>query len=84
MQINQQELAEAIEAIQEGGQAMGVHCDDVYESLRRNKDLMWWVMSSCHCGDDMSAEFAKVFDKECERMLTEALRAKKEVDNGLQ
>lgn len=84
MQVNEQELAEAIEAINEGGHALGVHCDDVYESLRRNKDLMWWVMSSCHGGDDLSAEFAKVFDKECERMLTEALRAKQEVDNELQ
>ncbi|QGZ13131.1 hypothetical protein [Alteromonas phage XX1924] len=80
--INQQELAEAIETISEGGQAMGIHCDDVYESLRKNKDFMWWVMSSCHGGDDVSAEFAKVFDKECERMLKEALRDKQEVDSG--
>ena len=33
MQINEQELAEAIETISEGGQALGVSCEDVYRRM---------------------------------------------------
>lgn len=84
MQINEQELAEAIETISEGGQALGVSCEDVYRRMMCNEKLMLDTMKAIHGKD--GREFDRFFDSftnYAELLLTEALRAKQEVENGL-
>ena len=81
--INQQELSEAIEAISEGGQALGVHCDDVYRRMMRNEKLMFAVMQDILSEDDLVFyDFFSAFTTYAESMLKEALRDKQEVDSG--
>ena len=82
MPINQQELAEAIEAIQEGGQALGVSCEDVYRYMAKHDHILFAVFEAAHC-EELLAGFDYMFDRAAEHLLTEALRAKQEVENGL-
>lgn len=80
--INEQELAEAIKTISEGGQALEVSCEDVYREMLADgdftaklmKDLHWW--NSC-------VDFHDKFNDTAKLLLLEALRAKQEVENGL-
>ena len=84
MQVNEQELAEAIETISEGGQALGVSCEDVYREMIRNEKLMLTMMEDIHGKNKLVFDgFFAAFNIHCEYMLLEALHAKKEVDNGL-
>lgn len=83
MPINQQELAEAIETISEGGQALGVSYEDVIDSLASRPSFVFAVFDNIMRLDYGRERLAKVFDREAEAMLTEALRAKQEVENGL-
>ena len=84
MQINQKELAEAIETVSEGGQALGVSCDDVYRQMMCNEKLMLAVMQDIHSEEELVFhDFFSAFTTYAESMLKEALRAKKEVENGL-
>lgn len=82
MQINQQELAEAVETISEGGQALGVSCEDVYLGMAKDEDFIIELMKNVHFWRSLES-FDSKFDSIAASMLTEALRAKKEVDNGL-
>lgn len=82
--INQQELSEAIETISEGGQALGVSCEDVYRSMMGNEKLMFAVMQDILSEEELVFhDFFSAFENYAESMLTEALRAKQEVENGL-
>ena len=83
MQINEQELAEAIETISEGGQALGVSCEDVYRRMMCNEKLMFAVMQDILSEDDLVFhDFFSAFTTYAESMLKEALRAKQEVNAG--
>ena len=84
MTINQQELDEAIETISEGGQALGVSCEDVYRRMMRSEGLIMRIMSDIHGKNELVFDgFFGVFTTCAKDLLTEALRAKQEVDNGL-
>jgi hypothetical protein len=77
------ELEKAIETIAEGGQALGVSCEDVYERMYSDKRLTLSLIESAHSGVDVSAILESHIKVICKSMLLEALRAKMENDNDL-
>jgi hypothetical protein len=89
MKINQQELEAAIENISEGGTALGVSCDDVYDDLLEDRALglrlFLMLHEACEPTDLEKAktEFLSAFKKQVESQLMSSLRAKMENDNGL-
>ncbi len=83
MKINQQELDDAIEIISEGGEALGVSCDDVYERMVSNKVLVKMILEDLHKNLDIRVAFIRSFEILANDMLLEDLRAKMENDNGL-
>lgn len=81
MQINEQELAEAIETISEGGQALGVSCEDVYRKMLSNDSFTMKMMEEIHAWNSC-VDFHSKFISVATDLLTEALRAKQEVNAG--
>ena len=79
--INQPELAEAIETISEGGQALGVSSDDVYTQMATDRELVQAVFEHFH-NTAKDKSFENLFSEGAKSLLTEALRAKQEVDAG--
>lgn len=80
--INQQELAEAIETISEGGQALGVSSEHVYLCMLQDKEFSIMMMADMH-SLGCCVKFNKKFNDTAKLLLLEALRAKQEVENGL-
>mgnify|MGYP000728287796 CR=1 FL=1 len=77
------ELHEAIDEVMEGGQALGVSCEDVYRRMMCNEKLMLAVMQDIHSEEELVFyDFFSAFTTYAESMLKEALRAKQEVDAG--
>lgn len=81
MQINEQELAEAIETIFEGGQALGVSCEDVYRAMLKDDAFTIRMMEGIHAWNSFVG-FRRKFMEVSESLLVEALRAKQEVNAG--
>lgn len=86
MKINQQELEEAIETISDGGTALGVSCEGVYEVMARIDSIRNAVFEGVH-GGQITCDIAEMFEDEfacvCREMLIGKLRAKMENENGL-
>jgi hypothetical protein len=80
--INEQELAETIETISEGGQALGVSCEDVYRAMLKDDVFTIRMMEGIHTCNSFVG-FRRKFMEVSESLLIEALRAKQEVNNGL-
>jgi hypothetical protein len=77
------ELDQAIETIAEGGQALGVSCEDVYLSMIANKILTFRLLEQIHQGSDCQELFSKEFDWHVKHLLKKALRTKQEQEAGL-
>lgn len=74
-------LEEAIQVVSEGGQALGVTCEDVYKHMLRDERLMLRMLDSIHAWNSFT-DFTYEFDKKAEHLLNEALRAKLEDEFG--
>ncbi|ANJ65556.1 hypothetical protein [Pseudoalteromonas virus vB_PspP-H6/1] len=83
MKINQAELDEAIETISEGGEALGVSCDDVYRDMLKIDSFAMTVMAAVHSKSEEGSLFSDEFLSSARAILLEALRAKMENDSGL-
>lgn len=83
MKINQAELEEAIETISDGGEALGVSCDDVYRYMLGADKFTLLLFKSVHAGEDIQADFMVCFLIAAKKLLLEALRAKMENKNDL-
>lgn len=83
MKINQAELEEAIETISDGGEALGVSCDDVYRCMISIDKFALLLCEKVHSGDDASGDFLGAFDLSARHLLIDALRAKMENYNGM-
>lgn len=81
MQINEQELAEAVDRLREGEQVLGVTCDDVYRNMASDESFTLGLFESVHQGDAVF-NFDEFFVEVASDLLKEALRAKQEVSAG--
>jgi hypothetical protein len=77
------DLEQAIEAITEGGQALGVSCEDVYLEMTDDRRLMVGILEQIHQGSDCQELFSKEFDWHVKHLLKKALRTKQEQEAGL-
>ena len=77
------ELHEAIDAVMEGGQALGVTCDDVYRKMLKNEGLMLDILKDIHSGEELVFDGVHaVLIEYVKDMLIEAEKAKQEVSAG--
>jgi hypothetical protein len=76
------ELEKAIETISEGGQALGVSCEDVYRDMLACSDLAMNIMTNVHEWNSFT-DFGVHFNAHCKELLKEALRTKLEQEAGL-
>lgn len=85
MKINEQELADAIEVITEGGSSLGVSCEDVYRKMMRSEDFMLSMCYGIHAGSDVSVCFMSAFDYTARKMILAAHRAEleSEINNAM-
>lgn len=82
MQINEQELADAVERLRDGEQVLGVTCDDVYAQMATDRELLQAAFEHYHnTAKDVS--FEGVFSQDAESILHEAYRTKLEHEAGL-
>ena len=81
MQINEQELAEAVDRLREGERVLGVGCDDVYRNMATDECFTLGLFESVHQGDTVF-NFDEFFVEVASDLLKEALRAKQEVNAG--
>jgi hypothetical protein len=77
------ELDDAIEIITEGGTALGVSCEDVYERMMTNRLFMLKILEGVHSGVDVTPKFMASFELVAQKLLLSAQRANEEVGNGL-
>lgn len=71
------DLEQAIEAIYEGGQSLGVSCEDVYRKMLANEGMMLDIMKGIHGRDEtVSDAFDFAFTAYAESMLKEAKETK--------
>ena len=80
--INEQELAEAVEALNEGGKALDVSCDDVYRKMLSNEPFAMKMMEEVHAWNSC-VDFNDKFKEVAESLLREAYRTKLEHGAGL-
>lgn len=84
MQINEQELADAVERLREGEQVMGVTQECVFKKMIGNHSLMIAVLEGLHEDNSMSFDaFHECFDSYATDLLREAYRTKLEHEAGL-
>jgi len=84
MNINEQELAEAIEAVNEGGSALGVSFGDVMERVMTDKEFMHELLDMVYEGSFYAHQkLCDAFDVSAAIMLKEALRTHLEQKAGL-
>ncbi|MEO9497691.1 MAG: hypothetical protein ABJG42_24670 [Vibrio splendidus] len=76
------DLEQAIETITEGGQALGVSCEDVYQAMLADDDFAMKMMELIHEWNSC-VDFRKKFESCARELLKEALRTEKEQEAGL-
>ena len=85
MQINEQELAEAVDRLREGETVMGVSYEEVLNSIYLDVKFSMKILRLL--GDDYpdgaKSFFELYFNKKAKSKLTEALRTHKEQQAGL-
>ena len=74
-------LEEAIQTVSEGGQTLGVTCEDVYKHMAKDEQLLVSVFEAAH-GMEYVFNFDKFFEDSATHLLNEALRAKLEDEFG--
>jgi hypothetical protein len=78
------DLEQAIETITEGGQALGVSCEDVYREMAKDEKAMALTLAAIHedCAN-LQYAFTAGFELMAKSLLKEALRTKQEQEAGL-
>lgn len=79
---NEQELAETVETLSEGGKALGVSCEDVYRKMLSSDSFTMKMMEEIHAWNSC-VDFNDKFKEVAELLLREAYRTKLEHDAGL-
>ena len=74
-------LDEAIQAVSEGGQALGVTCEDVYKHMAKDENFLMRLFTAIHAVE-YPFNFEKFFEESATHLLNEALRAKLEDEFG--
>ena len=84
--INEQELSEAVDRLREGDDnGLLVKHDEVLLAMRTNSFLTSTILVKLSEYDnDIQVYFDEKFNESATDLLREAIRAKQEVDNGLQ
>ena len=78
------DLDQAIETISEGGQALGVSCEDVYRAILNSPITAIEILKSIHEDDEkLRVEFMNVFESYASYLVQEAIRTKQEQEAGL-
>lgn len=80
--INEQELAKAVEVLNEGGKALDVSCEDVYRKMLSNEPFTMKMMEEIHAWNSC-VDFNEKFDEIATDLLREAYRTKLEHGAGL-
>lgn len=83
MQINEQELAEAVERLREGEQVMGINADNVLISMMNDLVFRNEVVARLYCLDEPQEYFEEKFNEAAADLLREAYRTKLEHEAGL-
>lgn len=84
MQINEQELAQAVDRLREGETVLGVSHECVFKKMICNHQLMITVLEGLHEDNSMSFDaFHECFDDYATDLLREAYRTKLEHGAGL-
>ena len=78
-------LEQAIEALLEGGQALGVSCDDVYKHIASDSDNVLAIFELVHSDEHEDARryLVNAFRESAAHLLTESKRADDETKAGL-
>jgi hypothetical protein len=76
------ELEKAIETISEGGQALGVSCEDVYRAMLADDSFAMKMMEEIHAWN-CCVDFNNKFESCARALLKEALRTEQEQEAGL-
>ena len=84
MQINEQELAQAVDRLREGETVMGLSYDKVMESAMHNDSFVYEILDDLLNGNLQMAkdEIDSLFDRNAESMLRELYRTKLEHGAG--
>lgn len=77
------DLDQAIETITEGGQALGVGCEDVYNAMLDDKWFGRSMLRGIHEDNPKHKLFYERFDECARNLLEEARRANLELEAGL-
>lgn len=83
MQINEQELAEAVDRLREGESVMGVTDDKILAKMLESKPFLTVLLSNHLCENNPQRKFEKKFNEIARYELREALRTHKEQQAGL-
>ena len=73
--INEQELAEAIDTITEGGKSLGISCEDVYREMLKSDGFAMELMDSIHTWNSY-VDFVDKFNETARALLIQAEEAK--------
>lgn len=82
MNINEQELSEAVDRLREGETVLGISCDDVYRQMLKDENLAMNIMETIHQWGSY-VTFDVKFCNAVESMLREVLRTKQEIEAGM-
>ena len=82
MNINEQELSEAVETLYEGSSTFGISNEDVYRKMLSDDSLAMELMDNIHAWNSF-VDFESKFKEAARDLLTEAARTHKEQQAGL-
>ena len=81
--INEQELADAVDRLREGGQVMGITAESICSKVRRSEPFIVIMMAMLFEQSSVQQYFEDEFNKIASYELREAYRAKLEHEAGL-
>lgn len=83
MQINEQELAQAVERLREGEQVMGLSDSDVFSAIMTNGCAAQILIKLSENSSDTQVYFEEKFNETAADLLRESYRTKLESEAGL-
>lgn len=83
MQINEQELAEAVDRLREGDDVLGVTHDHVLSGLAKRESFVEILLDELFCVSEAQEYFERKFNEAASELLREAYRTKLEHEAGL-
>ena len=83
MQINEQELAQSVDAVREGESVLGVTHESIMIRMTSDNRFMESLIDTLFEMSDAQPLFEGKFDRIARALLTEALRTHKETQAGL-